>query len=976
MRTTRCVLAPAVLLAILLVPGVARPDSPSEKTEVQPVRSRAQVEADWLRQEVVRNLPAGHNLPVVTPEQDAPGACDGVRNGKYGFHTSLDEEPWWQVDLLAPVPLEEVLIFNRSDGSEGRALKLKVLLSDDGENWNQVYQHDGTLFLGHKDNKPLSVRLEKAKARYLRIQLPGKTYLHLDEVEIYQPGGRRNIALRKPATQSSASAWSTKSTMVSVAAAASKDPAKAAGAESTLEPTYPVEQVVERGLALAESLRKLGTEVDAEADTLREVAGQIGEQAEGVSTEREKELYFRARWAVRKMAFRNPLLDFDDLLLVKRTPARFTTSPESRTYTHMSDQYYGWFSRPGGGLYVLEDFKSDEPRLRCLTEALPPGNIVRPDVSYDGTKVLFAFCKYYPDVHGIVDKLDKSKIPEDAFYHLYEMNLDGTGLRRLNRGKYDDFDGRYLPSGEIVFLSTRRGQHVQCGRETAMASVDAELGDCYVRCGGGPYRPVAVYTLHVMDAEGDNFRQISPFEMFEWTPSVDHEGQILYSRWDYIDRRNMPYMSLWSTLPDGTNARAVFGNYTPNPHCMFEPRAIPNSKKIVFTASAHHANTAGSLVLLDYNKGFDGDAPMQRLTPEVPFPEIEAWPNTYYVNPFPFSEEHYLVAWSDQPLLNPGQPIGAAAMGVYLFDSFGNLNLVYRDRTISSMYPIPIRSRRKPPNVTPAAQWAGKQEGEMLLLDVYQGLETIPRGTIRNLRLVGVPAKTHPTMNFPAMGLTKDDPGKFVMGTVPVEEDGSAHFRVPSGVIFFLQALDKEGMAVQTMRSATYVQPGQKYTCVGCHEPRNTAPPNVYPVAAAREPSTIVPGPEGSWPLGFAGLVQPVLEKQCVRCHKPGTEGEGFDLTAAKAYNALVDYGQPSLKTHVMSRYRQGFSTAGACAARMSPILALLDKGHYDVRLDPDQRERLIVWMDTYGQERGAFGEDQEDRLRKLRERMALLLGN
>jgi hypothetical protein len=336
MKTTRRVLTSLVLLPVLLMPGPARSAAPSQepKGEVRPpVRSPTQIEADWLRQEVVRNLPSGHNLPVVTPEQDAPGACDGVRNGKYGFHTNLDESPWWQVDLLAPVPLEEVLIFNRSDGSENRALKLKVLLSDDAETWKSVYQHDGAPFLGHKDNKPLAVRLEKVKARYLRIQLPDKTYLHLDEVEIYQPGGRRNIALRKPATQSSASPWSTKSTMVSIADAASKDPAETA----TPEPTYPVEQVVERGLALAESLRKLGSEVEAEAETLREIAGQIGEQVEGFSAERKKELYFRARWAVRKMAFQNPLLDFDDLLLVKRTPARFTTSPESRTYTQLSD---------------------------------------------------------------------------------------------------------------------------------------------------------------------------------------------------------------------------------------------------------------------------------------------------------------------------------------------------------------------------------------------------------------------------------------------------------------------------------------------------------------------------------------------------------------------------------------------------------------------------------------------------------------
>ncbi|MFV1967923.1 MAG: discoidin domain-containing protein [Pirellulaceae bacterium] len=963
----------AAILELFILPAAGRAYSPEDRdTEAeQPVRTREQIQADWLRQDVVRTLPARRNVPAVRPEEDAPGACDGVRNGKYGFHTANENDPWWQVDLLQRQALEEVRIFNRCDGSQQRALHLKVLLSDDGKSWKTAYQHDGTLFLGHPDNQPLSVALKGDKARFLRIQLSGETYLHLDEVEIYSSGGRRNIALGKQATQSSASPWSTKSTMVSVVNDAVAEPGGAS--IEAPEPTYPIPKVVRRGLRLAESVQSLGAQVNDELQTLREVAETAGRQPENLPPNVKRDLYFRARWAVRRMATANPLLDFDDLLLVKRTPSRFTTSRTSRTYTHMCDQYYGWFSRPGGGLYVLKNFKSENPELRCLTENFPPGNMIRPELSYDGGKVLFAYCKYYPHVHGILNKLDKSNIPEDAFYHLYEMNTDGSAVRRITKGKYDDFDGRYLPNGDIVFLSTRRGQHIQCGSQSAMASMHAELRDSYVRCGGSPYRPVAVYTLHVMDADGNNLRQISPFEMFEWTPGVAHDGRILYARWDYIDRYNMPYMSLWSTLPDGTGARAIFGNYTSSPHCIFEPREIPNSNKIVFTASAHHGNTAGSLVLLDPDRGFDGEEPMTRLTPEVSFPEVEAWPNTYFANPYPLSEEHYLVTWSDKPLTNPGDPAGTAAMGIYLFDRFGNLNMIYRDPAMSSMYPLPIRPRPKPRQLPQLTEWSGPQTGEMVVLDVYQGLESIPRGTIHNLRLVGVPAKTHPTMNYPVMGVTHDDPGKFVMGTVPVEKDGSACFRVPSGVIFFLQALDERGMAVQTMRSATYVQPGEQHTCIGCHEPRHAAPPNRAVMAVLREPSEIAPGPVGSWPFDFETLVQPVVAKQCVSCHKPDADGAGFDLTSEKSYDSLVNYGEPSLKTHVMTRYRQGFSTPGACAAKMNPLIKLLDEGHYDVELAVDEWNRLITWLDTYGQRRGSFGADQEERLRKLRRKMTAM---
>jgi len=172
------------------------------------------------------------------------------------------------------------------------------------------------------------------------------------------------------------------------------------------------------------------------------------------------------------------------------------------------------------------------------------------------------------------------------------------------------------------------------------------------------------------------------------------------------------------------------------------------------------------------------------------------------------------------------------------------------------------------------------------------------------------------------------------------------------------------------------VQPGQRYTCVGCHEPRNTAPPNALATAAGREPSEIAPGPEGSWPLDFQTLVQPVMERQCVRCHKPGEEGAKFDLTAAKSYDSLVGYGEPSLATHVMSRYRQGFSTAGACAARASPLLKLIDGRHYDVKLAPHDWNRLVTWIDTYAQRQGSFSEDQQHRLIELREKMAALLAD
>jgi hypothetical protein len=929
---------------------------------------RAQIEADWLGQERYHSDPTVRDMALeVTACADAAGGCDGIKDGKWGFHTGQAENPWWQVDLSVSQPIARVVVWNRTDGASERAVRLMVRLSDDGKVWHTVYTHNGVTFYGFTDKKPLVVHLRDQKSRFVRIQLPDVTFLHLDEVEVFGPAGpETNLALNRPTDQISASQWST--------------PKRSRNLLDWKKRSAPrVAEIVAHCRRLAQELREHGIDVSSEAEAIADLT----RTCEALPTEAiGKTHYLQARWIQRRLTLAHPILDFESLLFAKRVPTG---------YNHMSDQYIGWWSRPGGGLYILKGVTRDVPAVRCISQAFTaPGSFLRPMLSYDGQKVLFAWCRYYENLAAEQNKLNKDNVPEDAFYHLFEMRIDGTGLRQLTHGKYDDFDGRYLPDGRIVFLSTRRGQFIQCGRDSARQTlVTKDLPDVYVRCGGGPERPCVVYTLHTLEPESGNLCAVSPFEMFEWTPSIAHDGSILYSRWDYVDRDNMPYMSLWATRPDGTNARIVYANYTWTPHCTFEPRCVPNSHKIVFTASAHHSQTMGSLVLLDPTVATEGATPITRLTPEVPFPEIEGWPETYYANPWPLSERFYLVTWGDEGAMAPGKSNGwdrwhttmrpPNGMGLYLFDAEGNMELLYRDPKISCMYPVPLRPRRRPPRLASGVDWDGPQEGCFLVTDVYRGLSTVTRGDVKALRIIAVPAKTHPTMNYPTLGVTRDDPGKCVLGTVPVEEDGSAYFRVPSGVIVFFQALDARGMAVQTMRSTTHVQPGQTLSCIGCHEPRDEAPPTKPVLAARRPPSKITVGPEGSWPLRFDRLVQPVLERHCVQCHGPKGVDDGarkFDLTASKAYESLVRYGRPSLYDHVWARYREGQSLEGACPADRSVLLAKITdpNGHYGVTLDDDSLTRLVVWMDGYAQKLGSFSTDQEQRLVALRRDYADLL--
>ncbi len=928
-RVLACLLAAAMAGTAEDLPAAASPTAPASP----------QIEADWLRQAPLRLLPlAGEHQ--MRAELDAAGGCDGVINGEWGFHTQLEEQPWWQVDLGEVTEVDRLTVYNRcSGGFAARAARIIVLLSEDGRTFTQIHRHDGTVFYGHPDGKPMEVALKGAKARFVRLQLPARDYLHLDEVQVFAAGPEKNIALGKPATQSSVSQWSV---------------AKNPGAE--WEPVLRV--TLDGGLRLAAALEARGVAVDEARGVLESLrtSPAAADEADG------RERYLRARRAIRALALSNPLLDFDSLVFVKRAPGLFP---------HLSDQNYGWWSRPGGGVFVLKGLKSDAPVTVPVTGTFAPGSFLQPELSFDGNRVLYAYCKHFPEVAGLEDKMTKANLPEEAFYHLYETDLATGATRQLTRGRYDDFDGRYLPDGDIVFLSTRKGTFIQGTAANTMRTLAADLPDSYVRCGGDRARPVPVYTLHAMDPDGRNLRPLSAHETFEYTPSLANDGRILYCRWDYVDRFNGHFFGLWSCGQDGSNAQLVYGNYTERPQATMEPRAIPGSDKIVFTASAHHSITGGSLALLDRRHGDEGEAPLTRLTPEVPFPETEKNVASYYANPWPLSEEFFLVSWSDRPL-PPHRPTDAPednpvnAAGLYLCDRFGNLELLYRDPKISSGSPIPLRQRPVPPVGPALAKHGGPQAGAFFLQDVHDGLEGVARGTVKRLRVVALLPKVQPEMNCPPVGPSREDTGKYVLGTVPVAEDGSAHFRAPSGVSLFFQALDGQGRSVQTMRSATYLQPGQTLSCVGCHESRLRGP-HVLPqrMASKSPPTGIEPDVEGTLPLRFDHLVQPVLDAHCTSCHGPGgneAKARAYDLTEGNSYAALLGYSRNDLRDLVFERDYSRANDGPALNSRLVKYLAE-DPVHREVKLPDTDWRRLYAWMDTYGATNGCFSDAQESEL-------------
>ena len=913
---------------------------------------RSLVEADWVDADkafVPRTAepekPTNANVGAVTTQQDAAGGCDGVKTGQCGFHTASGErDPWWQVDLGQAFPLDRVVVYNRTDGttaSRTRNIRVLVAGSPANEPFREVYQHNGETFYGVKEKKPLVVNLRDkgVTARIVRLLVPGRCSFALDEIEVYPADApEKNVALGKPADQKSVSPYSYPGTRgheyVPPEPELPKGPA--------FSPTH-TREIIERGRRLVARLRGKASRDDLEplAAKLDELDRRLSslESAGEVPEAVRCEVYLDARRLVRKIAFANPLLDFDKILFVKRH--------DPGGLYHMVHQYYGFGAKPGGGLFVLCDPFSDDPKVvdlledsvvergRLAGEKLVPGTFVSPEVSFDGRTILFAYTQ---------GKAEGVEWSPRASYHIFRVGADGTGLVQLTDGPWNEFDPCYLPNGRIVFVSERRGGYLRCG-------------------GSSPPYHSPTYTLHTMDAEGGDVVCLSFHETQEWHPSVDNHGMIVYTRWDYVDRDTNVAHHIWSCYPDGRDPRSYHGNYPEKresrPWMEMSIRAVPGSNRYVATAAAHHGLAFGSLVLVDYRPADDGAmSQLERITPDVPFPESEGGKalireRMAYGTAWPLSEDDYLCVYDRH----------AENRGIYWIDRFGNRELLYRDPEISCLSPIPLRPRPRPPVVPENTT----ETATMAVLNVYDAdFQWPPETKITDLRVIQVLPKTVPRANEPRIGVAAETNARAVLGTVPVEADGSAYFEAPAGKLVYFQALDERGMAVQSMRSGTYVHPGERLTCQGCHERKHRPPsaPSTMPIALGRSPSQLRPEPDGSSPLSYARLVQPVLDRHCVACHQ---KEKAVDLTGAiagphgwtRSYASLA--GKYGFYFHVTngsinSGVHGGSRTIpGQFGARASKLLDYLDERHYGVKLPAEDLRRVTLWLDGNSEFYGAY---------------------
>jgi len=665
----------------------------------------------------------------------------------------------------------------------------------------------------------------------------------------------------------------------------------------------------------------------------------------------DADLYFAVRTVKRRMMFKNPVVDFEKVLFVDMP------FPAGSEWPHETRHRLGYMAVPGGRLLVLEGL-SPAGTLKQLAPQPPlHGSFWRPDVSFDGKKVLFCFQPH-----------------NEKAFHLYEINADGTGLVQLTDGIYDDLDPIYLPDGHIIFSTTR--------------------GHTYVRC----MPPTNAYPLARCDSDGKNIYLISRNNEPDYLPSVMNDGRVIYTRWEYTDKPLWRAQALWTVRPDGTQVNTFWGNQSVWPDLLKDVRSIPGSRRVMFTGSAHHNWFSGSVGIIDPDKGLNFPHGLTKVTADMAWPESGNGPSDPIESPHYHASGRYGAYYSPYPLSEKDFLVSANRGGkfvLYLMDVDGNRELIYEGVT-NIFHASPLRPRPRPPVLRDMVTWPTgedrlKPEGGVIYSNnVYHGAPKELRGKAKFLRVLTIEHKTYtywykrPYLSTgPVVSGVQSEGVKRILGTVPIDEDGSVSFQAPSGKPLHFQLLDEKYRALQTMRSFTGVMPGERRGCLGCHELHSTTPQTAASAAVSGEPHKITPPPWGEDTVSYQRYVRPVLDKYCGKCHQGDGKGrKTFDMTPRPGHLGFDEtywvltgrpaWGKPYNKPAkpppgfgiadmiMVEGYGQRDPVAYQTPKPMtklsykSRLIERVSSGkHHDVKVDEVSRRRLIAWVDAMCPYRG-----------------------
>ncbi|MBT7095200.1 MAG: hypothetical protein HN936_18280, partial [Bacteroidetes bacterium] len=574
----------------------------------------------------------------------------------------------------------------------------------------------------------------------------------------------------------------------------------------------------------------------------------------------------------------------------------------------------------------LKVFNTQSKEITSIFET-ETGMIRDPEVSFDGKNIVFSF---------------RQSISDD--YHIYEITAEGTNLRQLTSGEgVSDIDPIYLPDGGIAFSSTREPKYCMCNRHI-MAN------------------------MFRMNSDGSHITQLGRSTLFEGHTALMNDGRLIYDRWEYIDRNFGDAQGLWTVNPDGTRHAIFYGNNTNSPGGVIDPRPIPGSNLVLCIFGSCHDRPWGALTLIDRSKGVDGEEAVVKIWPENARSHIGKgnWDEfkqltVRYEDPFPIDNKNFLVSKSNH-IIKGGLDPAEEKMAIYHIQLDGGENLLFEDPSASCFDPMPLAPRFKPP-VIPFKRNFTNGPGQFYVSDVYEGthMQGVQRGSVKYLRVIESPPKRTWT---PASwgGQGQQAPGvnwhsfenKKILGTVPVEPDGSAFFEVPSGVYLYFQLLDTDKKMVQSMRSGVIAQAGEINGCIGCHEDRLSAPVNVnkMPMAIRKAPHKMNGWNGASQTFNYATEVQPVFDKHCLSCHDFGSENpSGLILAGDKNPFFNASYIDLHVKKIVacIGGGPADIQDAYSWGSHPSKLIQEIEKGHHDVKLNKSEMQVLYTWIDLNG---------------------------
>ena len=684
---------------------------------------------------------------------------------------------------------------------------------------------------------------------------------------------------------------------------------------------------------------------------LDDVRGRIDGPDSIAALEAAEELLARQRAIV----LANPLLDMDKIVVTRFELGKKARKAMAPAMCTPLANYAGLMDIPRVG------YRAEICELSNLRGDIRKRTIYKPELDAGIADV---------QLHWNADRLIFASSDTSYKWQIFEVGTDGGGLKRITRVPEPELefaDPCYLPDGRI-WLTTNIGYNgIPCENGTR-----------------------AIHNMAVYDPATDRLRKISFDQDGNWCPTVLNNGRIMYTRWEYTDLTHYFSRIVMHANPDGTETKALYGSGSFWPNSIFDMKQLPSgSSRFIGVVSGHHGVArSGRLMIFDPAKSRKEE---KGVVQELPYrgrpvvPEIKdylvdgVWPQ--FCRPFPLNDNYFLVT---------AKLSKESLWGVYLVDVFNNLTLIAESEGDGYITPIPLVKRPVPP-VIPDRVDLDDKEATVFIQDIYEGegLRGVPRGVVKKLRVFTYEyAYLNSPSDFDAQGIQSGWDIKRELGTVEVEKDGSAIFKVPANTPVSLQPLDEQGCAIQWMRSWFTPMPGEIVSCVGCHEDQNMLPVPKRVLASEESPRVLTPPAEGIHPFNFPMDIQPILDRACIACHdgKNGLmtlKGDESETYRRGVVTKIVrEYSKSYLNLHPYV-YRQGPEAdiyvlrPYEYHASNSELIRMLDKGHHGVALTDAERQTLCKWIDFNAPYSGSFeiwnrdGVDQYDRRRELMRKYA-----